>query len=502
MKFIVIFFISIFALNTPIIAAQSVASKKINILAGNMAKKESLSVIPENNNVKDRAKTQNFNVKERTQAQSNNAQAVLIDNTINSSDAALIKLYNKVLKNTLKKFSPSDWAALKPSDICSESVCRADDEVKCLRRFTGGLNAKCQTFQRKKIERKVSDVINECPKSNPIATGPDFSKSTPLGSGSGSGVVRKDNNVQVSSNMPVSKASQTQNKIVSKTRINPLMEGVKNTSPYSGGALPAVNDQLNDKSMLPAVAIGIGGAVATAAFVLNDNDDGDSLLTSSPSVQNQQLSTNMGANLTPMHDDLYSNFQEAVATPLSGSSSMSAAFVNPSVQVDASKGASVNEQLNAPYLSAKTNKVVNSGRGEVDFHKNEADMGQKDTSCSAEAMIGQGRKYAELYKNFIEQEDNMNDSVDPDKSTTSLYKTSLEMLNLAFLTKRPSFKKGSIYLAIEYIKAYALDIKTYFSPAMIQLLSDVCNCMLNEDKEGVLNENLKAFLEGTGYFSQ
>lgn len=489
MKFIVIFFISIFALNTPIIAGQSVASKKVNLLAGNMAKKESLSVIPKNNNFKGPFKTQ-----------SNNAKAVLIDNTINSSDTALINLYNKVLKNTLKKIPPSDWAALKPGDICSESVCRADDEVKCLRRFTGGSNAKCQTFQRKKIERKVSDVIGECPKSNPIATGPDFSKSTPLGSGSG--VLRKANNVQVSSNIPFSKASQTQNKLVSKTRINPLMEGVKNTSPYSGGALPAVNDQLNDKSMLPAVAIGIGGAVATAAFVLNDNDDGDSLLTSSPSGQNQQLFTNMGANLTPIRDDLHANFQKTIATPLSGSSSMSATFVNPSVQVDASKGTSFNEQLNAPYLSAKTNKVVNFGRGEVDFHKNKTDMGQKDTSCSAQEMIAQGQKYAELYKNFIEQEDNMNDSVDPDKSTTSLYKTSLEMLNLAFLTKRPSFKKGSIYLAIEYIKAYSLDIKTYFPPAMIQLLSDVCDCMLNEDKDGVLNENIKAFLEGTGYFSQ
>jgi hypothetical protein len=447
MQFIIIFLMSVFTLNTSDIAAQALGTQNVNI--------------PRTSSVKNDYLKPGLTKK-------NDAPISLTSPAINPSDVALIELYNKAKKNTLQGKTASDWSALKPDDVCSESVCRTDGEIRCLRRFQDVAKGKCQQFQRNKISKEISNSIGICPP--PKTAAEDFNPSIPPSSPT------NNNNLNVPAANSPANASHNSTAKVNLPPATVIPKPTKETK----FPTPVVSP---NGDLFPAAVIGIGGAAVMGGLALQDDNDDDSIATPSNPLQNPQVPTNGLINLTPTNSVLPGN-------SLAGGR-LGVAAPQPNSPSSTPNGNNLLTSTN-PAVTPQGNQTLPNGNNSV----------VKDDSCSQETMMHQGEQYTKLYNDFIALEDNMYDSINPDKSTTSLYITSLEMLNLAFLARRMSVKKSSIYIVKEFIKSYAIDIRTYFPQSMIKLLEEVCDCLLNEDKEDTLSEKIKAFLEGAAYLSK
>ena len=130
------------------------------------------------------------------------------------------------------------------------------------------------------------------------------------------------------------------------------------------------------------------------------------------------------------------------------------------------------------------------------------DQYKLDKSCSVQSMFNLGRKYHAETVRFIKQDDDNRHSFDPDKSTESLFDSSLEMLNVALLSKSDSVKRSSVFIVKEWVDVYFSSIDSYFPMSLKAILDKACNCFLDEEKPSYVNEKLKAFLNGAGYYKK
>lgn len=468
----------------------------------------------------------------------------LMSGAVYDGDAYLIEIYSKISKDSLTRRTSADWLALNPDDICNQSVCVSDKEVTCLRAITDERKGRCQKYQRSEVVRRIFDRIL-----NPVL--PDKTAAQ-----SGSFNMASADTSKVTSFNNASFSSPNADFIGNMPQINPAKQILKTKGKLGSldsgslweGNLRKANALKESSDALP-IAAGQSGSFNTpspdtskvmssnnASFPSSNSDFIGNMPQSNPA--NPILKGRGKPGPLDFRGLGKGNALEESSDPLPIAANVGSVAAIGGLAVDDDKSATLKPNIPVEnYSQTQSNNNVppltedvvigaasvgtitpgsnnNEGANPVEHSSNLEEPGivvagssqsiivePFDKVCSKEKMAERGAQYTKLYKDFIAQKDDLKDSVNPDKSTTSLFNASREMLNLALLAKNKSVKKSSTYIIIEYVKSYAIDIKTYFPQSMVDLLNDVCDCLISEEDEEIVNQNIRAFLEGSGYFT-